>query len=249
LRSWPIRALCDDRRAREADCPRPKVLEILRHKQEPFRLTGGAIALSNLSISPPSGAQCWMAGRLCFVFVRGMKRSIFHRCAHARTHLGECFRVRRRFDAKQQQHPGEWFDRTDGSPTHAPGLTPALCQAPGREKLRKIRASTFCGGAVSLPPLSGDIAPGSMLALGGDWSPSQAGGLGSEDLRPERVRFTNAWGDRFPLSAQSPCTDLAAGWSLCGAPERFTLQGIPRARSTKIPPKFVHSGTSECVFL
>jgi hypothetical protein len=54
-----------------------KVLEILRHEQEPFWLTGGAIALSNLSTIPPSGAQWWMAGRLCFVFVRGVNTRFF----------------------------------------------------------------------------------------------------------------------------------------------------------------------------
>src|SRR6266446_5399247 len=47
-----------------------KVSEILRQEQEPFWLTGGAIALSNLSITPPPGAQWWTPDRITFVFIR-----------------------------------------------------------------------------------------------------------------------------------------------------------------------------------
>jgi hypothetical protein len=35
---------------------------------DPFWLTGGAIALSNLGITPPAGAKWWWSGRTAFVF-------------------------------------------------------------------------------------------------------------------------------------------------------------------------------------
>jgi hypothetical protein len=47
-----------------------KAADILRNEQEPFWLTGGAVALSNLGITPPSGAKWWWTGRVAFVFVR-----------------------------------------------------------------------------------------------------------------------------------------------------------------------------------
>jgi hypothetical protein len=49
-----------------------KAGDILRHEQEPFWLTGGSVALSNLGITPPSGAQWWWTGRIAFVFVRSL---------------------------------------------------------------------------------------------------------------------------------------------------------------------------------
>jgi DNA replication protein DnaC len=48
-----------------------QVCAILKHEQEPFWLTGGSIALSNLSITPPPEAQWWTSERITFVFVRG----------------------------------------------------------------------------------------------------------------------------------------------------------------------------------
>jgi hypothetical protein len=49
-----------------------RVADILASEQEPFWLTSGAsyIALSNLSITPPSGAKWWTRDRITFVFVR-----------------------------------------------------------------------------------------------------------------------------------------------------------------------------------
>jgi hypothetical protein len=49
-----------------------KVADILRREQEPFWLTGGSVALSNLGITPPSGAQWWWTGQVAFVFVRSL---------------------------------------------------------------------------------------------------------------------------------------------------------------------------------
>jgi hypothetical protein len=39
-----------------------KAADILRKEQEPFWMTGGAVALSNLGITPPTGAQWWWTG-------------------------------------------------------------------------------------------------------------------------------------------------------------------------------------------
>ena len=60
--AWPIVKIA---RARKA-------ADILRKEQEPFWLTGGSIALSNLGITPPTGAQWWWTGRIAFVFVRSL---------------------------------------------------------------------------------------------------------------------------------------------------------------------------------
>jgi hypothetical protein len=49
-----------------------RAADILRKEQEPFWLTGGAVALSNLGITPPSGAQWWWTGQVAFVFVRSL---------------------------------------------------------------------------------------------------------------------------------------------------------------------------------
>ncbi len=49
-----------------------RVAEILRNEQEPFWLTAGPVALSNLGITPPPGAQWWWTGRVAFVFVRSL---------------------------------------------------------------------------------------------------------------------------------------------------------------------------------
>jgi hypothetical protein len=46
-----------------------KAADILRREQEPFWLTAGSVALSNLGITPPPGAQWWWTGRVAFVFV------------------------------------------------------------------------------------------------------------------------------------------------------------------------------------
>jgi hypothetical protein len=48
-----------------------QVAIILRQEQEPFWLTGGAIALSNLSLTPPGEAKRWYPNRVAPVFVRG----------------------------------------------------------------------------------------------------------------------------------------------------------------------------------
>ena len=39
-------------------------------EQEPFWLIAGNVALSNLSVTPPSGAQWWTPERTTFIFVR-----------------------------------------------------------------------------------------------------------------------------------------------------------------------------------
>jgi DNA replication protein DnaC len=49
-----------------------RAADILRNEQEPFWLTAGSVALSNLGIAPPPGAQWWWAGRVTFVFVRSL---------------------------------------------------------------------------------------------------------------------------------------------------------------------------------
>jgi DNA replication protein DnaC len=49
-----------------------KAADILRKEQEPFWMTGGTVALSNLGITPPPGAQWWWTGRVAFVFVRSL---------------------------------------------------------------------------------------------------------------------------------------------------------------------------------
>ena len=49
-----------------------RVAEILRNEQEPFWLTASPVALSNLGITPPPGAQWWWTGRVAFVFVRSL---------------------------------------------------------------------------------------------------------------------------------------------------------------------------------
>src|SRR5467141_259660 len=41
-----------------------KVADILRREQEPFWLTAGSVGLSNLGITPPSGAQWWWTGQV-----------------------------------------------------------------------------------------------------------------------------------------------------------------------------------------
>jgi hypothetical protein len=47
-----------------------KVAAILAREQEPFWLTAGSIALSNLSVTPPQGAGWWTPERVTFVFLR-----------------------------------------------------------------------------------------------------------------------------------------------------------------------------------
>ena len=47
-----------------------KVAAILAREQQPFWLTGGSIALSNLSTAPPAQAKWWWTGRIAIVFVR-----------------------------------------------------------------------------------------------------------------------------------------------------------------------------------
>jgi hypothetical protein len=47
-----------------------RVAAILAREQEPFWLTGGAIALSNLGTTPPAEAQWWWPDRTAVVFVR-----------------------------------------------------------------------------------------------------------------------------------------------------------------------------------
>jgi AAA+ superfamily predicted ATPase len=47
-----------------------QVSVILGQEQEPFWLTGGNIALSNLGVTPPSQAKWWWADQVVFVFVR-----------------------------------------------------------------------------------------------------------------------------------------------------------------------------------
>jgi hypothetical protein len=59
---WPMVRIA---RAQEA-------ADILRQEQEPFWLTAGSVALSNLGITPPMGAQWWWTGRIAFVFVRSL---------------------------------------------------------------------------------------------------------------------------------------------------------------------------------
>src|SRR5260221_11524202 len=59
---WPMVQIA---RAQEA-------ADILRQEQEPFWLTAGSVALSNLGITPPLGAQWWWTGRVTFVFVRSL---------------------------------------------------------------------------------------------------------------------------------------------------------------------------------
>ncbi len=49
-----------------------KAADILRRELEPFWLTAGSVALSNLGITPPPGAQWWWTGRVAFVFVRSL---------------------------------------------------------------------------------------------------------------------------------------------------------------------------------
>jgi hypothetical protein len=46
-----------------------RIAKIVRTTQEPFWLTSGSIALSNLSLSPPAGAAWWWPDRIAFVFV------------------------------------------------------------------------------------------------------------------------------------------------------------------------------------
>jgi hypothetical protein len=47
-----------------------EVTIILGREQEPFWLTAGSIALSNLSVTPPQEANWWWKERVVFVFVR-----------------------------------------------------------------------------------------------------------------------------------------------------------------------------------
>jgi hypothetical protein len=47
-----------------------KVAAILAREQQPFWLTGGSIALSNLGIVPPAQAMWWWPERIALVFVR-----------------------------------------------------------------------------------------------------------------------------------------------------------------------------------
>ena len=47
-----------------------EVADILAKEQEPCWLTAGSIALSNLSTTPPSGAEWWWDGKVAFVFIR-----------------------------------------------------------------------------------------------------------------------------------------------------------------------------------
>jgi hypothetical protein len=47
-----------------------QVASILGQGQEPFWLTGGSIALSNLGITPPTEAKSWWPDRLALVFVQ-----------------------------------------------------------------------------------------------------------------------------------------------------------------------------------
>jgi DNA replication protein DnaC len=49
-----------------------RAADILRDEQEPFWLTAGSVALSNLGITPPPGAQWWWTCRVTFVFVRSL---------------------------------------------------------------------------------------------------------------------------------------------------------------------------------
>jgi DNA replication protein DnaC len=49
-----------------------KAADILRKEQEPFWLTAGSVALSNLGVTPPPGAKWWWTGRVAFVFVRSL---------------------------------------------------------------------------------------------------------------------------------------------------------------------------------
>jgi DNA replication protein DnaC len=46
------------------------VSAILGHEQQPFWITGGSIALSNLGITAPAGAKWWWKERTTFVFVQ-----------------------------------------------------------------------------------------------------------------------------------------------------------------------------------
>lgn len=46
-----------------------RISTILAHEQQPFWLTGGASALSNLSIHPPQNVKWWWQGQTTFVFV------------------------------------------------------------------------------------------------------------------------------------------------------------------------------------
>jgi hypothetical protein len=75
-RSEKLLGLCDDfnalaidfwyafrLRKREGD-------RILAKSQQPFWMTRGSIALSNMSITPPAGAKWWTPERTTFVFVR-----------------------------------------------------------------------------------------------------------------------------------------------------------------------------------
>src|SRR5258706_11628274 len=59
---WPMVEIASAQRA--ADIP--------RNEQEPFWLTAGSVALSNLGITPPPGAKWWWTGRVAFVFVRSL---------------------------------------------------------------------------------------------------------------------------------------------------------------------------------
>ena len=47
-----------------------EVVVVLTRQEASFWLTGGRIALSNLGVSPPAGAQWWWKERFVFVFVR-----------------------------------------------------------------------------------------------------------------------------------------------------------------------------------
>jgi hypothetical protein len=47
-----------------------KVAPVLARETEPFWLTAGSIALSNLSVTPPAGAKWFTEGHITFVFLR-----------------------------------------------------------------------------------------------------------------------------------------------------------------------------------
>jgi hypothetical protein len=59
-----------------------EVTIILGQEQEPFWLTGGNIAVSNLSVTPPQEAKWWWKERVVFVFVRAHRGTLFARRIH-----------------------------------------------------------------------------------------------------------------------------------------------------------------------
>jgi hypothetical protein len=64
-----------------------KISVILAREQEPFWMTWGSIALSNLGTAPPAEAKWWWSERIAIVFVRHIAVRCSIRRIYGRTYL------------------------------------------------------------------------------------------------------------------------------------------------------------------